>query len=98
MPVAVAEVRLGAVGLGVKPRLVAILLDERAAFRSSHMEQELVCAATVGGVAVHALSRHRRLLQDGKLAETVEVTLVNADVAAHLVAWGDAAVGEAEVV
>ena len=98
VPVAVGACGAGGVGLGLHPRLPAVLLYHRTTAFAAYLHRNAVGIGAVGRVAVEAAARHGGLGQDGVLAEGVDVALVDADVAAHLVAGLDAAVGQPPVV
>ena len=86
-----------AVGLGRDPFADAALLDQRGAVPAAEVEEELLRVRRVGRVAVHALARGERALDDGLLHEGVDVALIDADVAVGRVAGGDLAVGDAVI-
>ena len=98
MPIAIRAGSLRGVRLCLHPSLTTVFLYQRAASLTTHLHRDTVGVRAVGCMAVEATAWHDRLRQDGIFLEGVQVALVDADVAAHLIAWLDAAIGQSPLV
>ena len=98
MPIAVGSGSFRGVRLRLHPRLTTVFLYQRTASLTTHLHRDTVGVCAVGGMAVEATARHDGLRQDGIFLEGVQVALVDADVAAHLIAGLDTAIGQSPLV
>ena len=98
MPVAVRACRLRGIGLCLYPRLLAVFLDHRAPAFASHLQGDTVGVCAVGRMAVEATTGYNALRQEGILIEGVDISLIDADVASHLIAGLDTTIGQPPVV
>ena len=98
MPVAIRTSRPCDIGLRLYPLLLTVLLDHRASTFSSHLQGDTVGVRAVGCMAVKATAWYDGLCQNSIFIEGVDVSLIDADVAPHLIAGLDATIGQAPVV
>ena len=98
VPVTVRASRLGRIGLGFYPSLLTIFLYHGTPTLATHLQGNTVGIGTVGCMTIKASAWHNGLCKDGSLIKITEITLVDADIAPHLVAWFYTAIGQSPFV
>ena len=61
---------------------------------ASHVEDELRGICLMGRMTIDAHAWHLGILKDGVLIERGEIALIQSHVTEHLIAWGDASIGQ----
>ena len=98
MPVAIRTCRSGDVGLRLYPRLMTVFLNHRTATLTTHLQSDTIGIRAVGRMAVETTAWHHGLRQDSVFIKGMDIPLVDADIASHLIARLDTAIGQSPVV
>ena len=95
MPVGIGACCLRRVGLGVEPSLPSVgQLHQRASTLTAYLQRQLARVSTIRSMAVEATAWYCGFPHDSIFVKRMDVALVDANVAPHLVAWSYATVGD----
>ena len=95
MPVRVTGIGHGTVCLGRQISLFTILVYQGSAVLTTNLHIKGVGISTIGHMTVHTLTWHHTFGQNSRLIETMYVTLIDTNVAPHLITRCDTAISYA---